>query len=54
MAIAGLNYNPAFPLKRLASLKEVSETYIYLMINSYTTGTSIELTVEHDWYEREP
>jgi NAD(P)-dependent dehydrogenase (short-subunit alcohol dehydrogenase family) len=32
-------YAQQFPLKKLASLEEVAETYIYLLVSSYTTGT---------------
>ena len=34
-------YAKQFPLRKLASPEQVVETYIYLISNSYTTGTSM-------------
>lgn len=34
-------YASHFPLKRLASVDEVAQAYIYLMSNTYVTGTSM-------------
>jgi len=34
-------YAQQFPLQRLAAPKEIAETYIYLMLSAYTTGTTL-------------